>query len=84
MALITGGEGWHNYHHTFPYDYKTSELGNYGLNLTTAFIDLMAFLGWVSDRRTVPPEVVLAKIKRSGDGSHSTQKVTNTPRKKHE
>ncbi|KAL6475725.1 hypothetical protein MHYP_G00167650 [Metynnis hypsauchen] len=34
------GEGFHNYHHTFPYDYSTSEYG-WKLNLTTCFIDLM-------------------------------------------
>ncbi|KAI4900938.1 hypothetical protein NFI96_015565 [Prochilodus magdalenae] len=38
------GEGFHNYHHTFPYDYSTSEFG-WKLNLTTCFIDLMCFLG---------------------------------------
>lgn len=37
--------GWHNYHHVFPYDYKTSEHGTYWFNFTTAFIDFMAKLG---------------------------------------
>lgn len=38
------GEGYHNYHHTFPWDYATSEL-SYSLNLTKHFIDLMALIG---------------------------------------
>jgi len=43
------GEGFHNYHHTFPNDYATSELG-WKFNATKAFIDLMACLGLVYDR----------------------------------
>lgn len=45
VSNITFGEGWHNYHHVFPWDYKAAELGNYNGNWTTAFIDLMARLG---------------------------------------
>lgn len=39
------GEGWHNYHHVFPWDYKTSELGDYNLNLSCMFIDFFAKIG---------------------------------------
>lgn len=39
------GEGWHNYHHVFPWDYKAAELGNYSTNLSTAVIDLAAKYG---------------------------------------
>lgn len=44
VALITFGEGWHNYHHAFPWDYKAAELGNY-YNETTTFLNLMAKIG---------------------------------------
>ncbi|KAM4524365.1 acyl-CoA desaturase isoform 2-T2 [Odontesthes bonariensis] len=63
------GEGFHNYHHTFPYDYATSEFGC-KLNLTTCFIDFMCFLGLAKDRKRVSREVVLARLQRTGDGSH--------------
>ncbi|KAF7705757.1 acyl-CoA desaturase 1-like [Silurus meridionalis] len=63
------GEGFHNYHHTFPYDYATSEFGC-KLNLTTCFIDLMHVVGLAKDRRRVPTELVMARAKRTGDGSH--------------
>ncbi|XP_071379525.1 acyl-CoA desaturase isoform X1 [Centroberyx affinis] len=63
------GEGFHNYHHTFPYDYATSEFGC-KLNLTTCFIDFMCFLGLAKDCKRVSQEVVLARIQRTGDGSH--------------
>lgn len=45
VAFLAMGEGWHNYHHVFPWDYKTSELGEYSLNLTTAVIDFFAKIG---------------------------------------
>lgn len=63
------GEGFHNYHHTFPFDYSTSEYG-WKLNLTTCFIDLMCFLGLASDPKRVSREAVLARVQRTGDGSH--------------
>lgn len=44
-AIITVGEGWHNYHHVFPWDYKASELGDYTFNWTNAFIDFFAKIG---------------------------------------
>ena len=43
------GEGFHNYHHTFPWDYASSELG-WKFNLTTIFIDFFAWIGWAYDR----------------------------------
>lgn len=63
------GEGFHNYHHTFPFDYATSEFGC-KLNITTCFIDAMCFLGLAKDRKRVSHETVLARLQRTGDGSH--------------
>ncbi len=63
------GEGFHNYHHSFPYDYATSEFGC-KLNLTTCFIDFMCYLGLAKDRKRVSHETVMARIQRTGDGSH--------------
>nr|XP_025033672.1 LOW QUALITY PROTEIN: acyl-CoA desaturase [Pelodiscus sinensis] len=71
VTLGALGEGFHNYHHTFPYDYATSEFG-WHYNFTTAFIDLMCLLGLASDRKKVSREVVLARKIRTGDGSHKT------------
>lgn len=63
------GEGFHNYHHTFPFDYASSEFGC-KLNLTTCFIDFMCFLGLAKDRKRVSREVVSARVQRTGDGSN--------------
>lgn len=70
VAVLAMGEGWHNYHHTFPWDYKTSELGKYSTNFTTAFIDFMAKIGWAYELKTVPEELIKKRVLRTGDGSH--------------
>jgi len=70
VSMMALGEGWHNYHHVFPWDYKTSELGNYTLNTTTAFIDFFSWVGWAYDLKTVSPSMVTQRAKRTGDGSH--------------
>ncbi|XP_069466596.1 stearoyl-CoA desaturase [Ambystoma mexicanum] len=71
VAFSAIGEGFHNYHHTFPFDYSASEFGC-GYNLTTSFIDLMCFLGLAADCKQVSKEVILARKQRTGDGSHRT------------
>jgi len=70
VAFLTSGEGWHNYHHVFPWDYKAAELGDYSMNMTTAFIDLMAKLGQAYDLRTVPDSIIRARSLRTGDDTH--------------
>lgn len=69
VAVVALGEGWHNYHHVFPWDYKAAELGNYRMNFTTAFLDFCSRIGWAYDLKTVPASVVQKRAKRTGDGS---------------
>ncbi len=45
VSWLSIGEGFHNYHHTFPQDYATSEYGFHVLNITKMFIDVMAWFG---------------------------------------
>ncbi|XP_046406704.1 acyl-CoA Delta-9 desaturase-like [Ischnura elegans] len=71
VSIAALGEGWHNYHHVFPWDYRTAELGNYSLNITTAFIDFFAWIGWAYDLKTVSSDMVQRRAKRTGDGSYS-------------
>ncbi|XP_072138622.1 acyl-CoA desaturase-like [Mobula birostris] len=68
VAFGAIGEGFHNYHHTFPYDYSTSEYGWRG-NITTCFIDAVCWLGLASNCKKAPREVVMARRRRTGDGS---------------
>ncbi|TYZ68079.1 hypothetical protein PybrP1_010021 [[Pythium] brassicae (nom. inval.)] len=52
VSLFAIGEGWHNWHHKFPYDYATSEFGvTRQFNPTKLTIDIFANLGLISDRK---------------------------------
>lgn len=63
------GEGYHNFHHVFPYDYATSEFGwLQTFNLTTLLIDFFAYIGQVEERKTVPRHIVQKRVERTGDG----------------
>ncbi|CAG5106882.1 Similar to Acyl-CoA Delta(11) desaturase (Spodoptera littoralis) [Cotesia congregata] len=71
VAFFTLGEGWHSYHHTFPWDYKAAELGAYGLNATTGFIDIMSWFGLAYDLKKVNKELVERISRSKGDGTDS-------------
>lgn len=77
VSLLGNGEGWHNYHHVFPWDYATSELG-YTLNLTKLFIDFMGFLGLAYDMKTADPEMVKQRMEKTGDHSRNLISVDLT------
>jgi stearoyl-CoA desaturase (delta-9 desaturase) len=65
------GEGGHNYHHTFPQDYRTSEY-SLKLNWTRLFIDTLAAVGLVYDRKFVGEEIIKRQIASHGDGHKRT------------
>ncbi|EFN62026.1 Acyl-CoA Delta(11) desaturase [Camponotus floridanus] len=67
VALIALGEGWHNYHHVFPWDYKTAELNNYIFNFTTMFIDFFAKIGWAYDLKQPSEELVKNVVMKKGN-----------------
>ena len=71
VCVIAIGEGFHNYHHTFPYDYSTSEWGP-KLNITTAFIDLCAALGLAYDRKQASQDAIDGMRKRKGNMSSAS------------
>lgn len=65
------GEGYHNYHHCFPWDYRGGEFGDFGhFNISACLIDFFAKIGWVYDRKTVSKEMIARRILKSGDGTH--------------
>ncbi|XP_046962773.1 acyl-CoA Delta-9 desaturase-like [Vanessa cardui] len=65
VSLVAMGEGWHNYHHSFPWDYKAAELA-YLLNLTTFYIDCFASIGWAYDLKRASPSYIKAVINSRG------------------
>ncbi|XP_046740917.1 acyl-CoA Delta-9 desaturase-like isoform X3 [Diprion similis] len=70
VSLVTGGEGSHNYHHTFPWDYKASEFPYSRLNLTSLFIRGFSQIGWAYDLREPSPTLVQEVIHKIGDKSN--------------
>ena len=52
VNFLAIGEGWHNWHHRYPFDYATSEFGiSSQFNPSKLFIDFWAVLGQVWDRK---------------------------------
>ncbi len=72
VCLTAIGEGYHNYHHTFPYDYAASEWGP-KLNVTTCFIDFCSALGLVYDRKQVSTNAISRVRKRLGENKEKCQ-----------
>ncbi|PIK45815.1 putative stearoyl-CoA desaturase 5 [Apostichopus japonicus] len=68
VSLFGMGEGWHNYHHVFPFDYRASEF-SWKLNPTTQFIDLMHLLGQAYNLKTVPKDLIKARAQKTGNGT---------------
>ncbi|CAG7718829.1 unnamed protein product [Allacma fusca] len=74
VSLFALGEGWHNYHHAFPRDYKTSEFGLYRWNLSAALIDFFACIGWAYDLQKTRPDEIEKRVNRTADKSiHENQ-----------
>ena len=57
VSFVSLGEGWHNYHHSFPKDYRASQYNKY--NPTTVFIDIMSYFGLVYNRHIRDRDVKL-------------------------
>jgi stearoyl-CoA desaturase (delta-9 desaturase) len=50
VSVCALGEGWHNWHHKYPYDYAASEFGVHRqFNPTKLFIDICCALGLASN-----------------------------------
>ncbi|EDW53492.1 GM12172 [Drosophila sechellia] len=73
VSLLAMGEGWHNYHHVFPWDYKAAELGNYTVNFTTMVLDAFHQLGWAWNMKQPSKELVRRTLEKYGDGTHASQ-----------
>lgn len=74
-AFLTFGEGYHNYHHKFPADYRNG-VRFYQFDPTKWIIRSLAFVGLAKDLRRVSPyRIIQAKIENNqilaGDSSLS-------------
>ena len=74
VVFAISGEGFHNFHHTFPQDYAASELG-VRFNPSKWFIDLAELLGIAYDLKTVSKDVILKRRMRTGAMQHLANKT---------
>lgn len=66
VSYVSVGEGWHNWHHKYPFDYAASEYGVLRqFNPTKLVIDVCAALGLVSERKRATGMWTREKMKRS-------------------
>ncbi|CAH1957817.1 unnamed protein product [Acanthoscelides obtectus] len=76
VSLFAMGEGYHNYHHTFPWDYRAAELGM-ALNITTLWLDFFGKIGWAYDLKVGSDELKESMIMNHGDGTYH-KKIEDT------
>lgn len=67
VSILSHGEGWHNYHHSFPWDYRASE--NNFFNFTNTIINLFAYMGWAYGFKIPSTELVERTVQRYGEGA---------------
>lgn len=66
------GEGFHNFHHTFPWAYDASELG-FKYNITTGFINFFAVIGQAYDLKVASKQMIKDRKIRTGDRPHDLE-----------
>ena len=85
VSYLAVGEGWHNWHHKYPYDYAASEYGiTKQFNPTKLFIDVMCLLGLASDRKRATGAWSQLRAKRDAamaDAAPSTSSVSGQKEK---
>lgn len=68
MIWATLGAAYHNFHHTFPYDYTASEFGpSTNFNLNTVLIDFCAKIGLAYDLKRASPQTIAHWKHKYGD-----------------
>jgi len=79
VAIGAMGEGWHNWHHKYPYDYATSEHGVFmQFNPTKFLIDTFVFFGLAWDRKRALgawQRLKTLRLQEKIDALHSNEKV---------
>jgi len=67
VNIFTVGEGWHNWHHKYPYDYAASEFGiSAQFNPSKLVIDAFARLGLVWGRKRATSAWAISRMRRNG------------------
>jgi len=81
VSWMAIGEGWHNWHHKYPYDYAASEFGiSSQFNPSKMLIDLWAELGLVWNLRRGTSAWTIAKARRDADRKNGVPLPVAPPR----
>jgi len=68
VAYLALGEGWHNFHHVFPFDYRAAELGGFSTkNVTTGIIEFLSKYGFTYELKSASDSMIEKRILRTGD-----------------
>eukprot|EP00122_Pirum_gemmata_P006606 Pgem_evm1s6041 len=79
VSICAIGEGWHNYHHAYPSDYATSELGvSEQFNPTKLFIDFCLLVGLASNPKRSLNKWELKKAKLARE-NHVVESLEGPP-----
>ncbi|KAG5509388.1 hypothetical protein JKF63_06698 [Porcisia hertigi] len=77
FAVINLGEGYHNYHHQFPNDYRNGHLW-YHIDVTKWYIFMSSILGFCDNLQRVPCDVVARAVAAQGVRAHERALVEAT------
>jgi len=81
VSFCAIGEGWHNWHHKYPYDYAASEFGiSAQFNPSKLVIDTLATLGLVWGRKRATAAWEMGKIRRDRDLANNVPVPKAPPR----
>jgi len=81
VSFLAVGEGWHNWHHKYPFDYAASEYGiERQYNPTKLFIDICCVLGLASECKRATG--AWSKLKLVRDKEISAEVAVNASEKK--
>ena len=68
VSYLTLGEGYHNFHHSFPKDYSQCEVKwTTNFNVTALFIDCLDYMGLVSFKYVTNPDSIQKQRSKNGD-----------------
>lgn len=68
VAFFSGGEGWHNWHHKYPYDYAAAEFDCLAqFNAGKVVIDVACFLGLAWGRKRATAAWAMGRARRDKD-----------------
>jgi len=81
VSFCSVGEGWHNWHHKYPFDYAASEFGvSSQFNPSKMVIDFFAALGLVWGRKRATAAWSMGKARRDRDRANGIPPPKAAPR----